>query len=95
MDPVTRCLEIARRLSEASSAHGAYERDTLAGVYDTQWAEWYANYLVNNGWNSLFAQPWSDRALAAALRNADTDHRARAPHDPWVEHYARHFCANP
>ena len=95
MDSKTRCLEIAQRLSATSAAHATFERDALAGVYDAEWAEWYAHHLLTNGWNTLFAQPWSDATLAAALRDADTDQRAHAPHEPWIEYYTRRFCANP
>jgi hypothetical protein len=39
--------DLARLLREAEEAHGRYERDELGGERDEQWADWYADYVVN------------------------------------------------
>jgi hypothetical protein len=39
--------ELARLLSEAEKAHGQYEKDELGGERDADWAEWYAEFIVN------------------------------------------------
>jgi hypothetical protein len=83
-----RRTEIARRLKEASAAHFEYEQTVLKGVYDQQWAEWYADYLIAHDWNALFRSAWNVPQLADALRRAHADQRANAPETVWQEHYA-------
>ena len=39
--------EMAGLLREAEAAHGVYEREELNGVRDEEWAEWYADYIVD------------------------------------------------
>lgn len=38
--------DLAGALRRAEAAHGEYERQTLAGVRDANWSDWYAEYLV-------------------------------------------------
>ena len=40
-------------LYRTSSAHGEYETTELNGVYDVAWADWYADWAIRNGLNSL------------------------------------------
>ena len=40
---------VAALLREAETAHGAYETNDLAGVYDEAWPAWYAAYLIEHG----------------------------------------------
>ncbi|SRR5581483_5424942 len=93
MDQQNRRAELARRLSEANAAHAEYEQQVLNGVYDQQWAEWYAHYLVTHGWNKGLERAWEESALAAALRAAEAAHRANAPDRPWQEYYAEYLNA--
>lgn len=39
--------ELARYLQAAEAAHGKYETEELGGVRDEEWAEWYAEFIVN------------------------------------------------
>jgi hypothetical protein len=39
--------ELADLLREAEAAHGKYETEELDGVRDEQWADWYADFIVN------------------------------------------------
>jgi hypothetical protein len=39
--------ELARYLRAAEAAHGKYETEELGGVRDEEWAEWYAEFIVN------------------------------------------------
>lgn len=86
-----RRSELAQRLAAAGAAHGEYESNALHGEYDQQWAEWYARFLLEQGWNTLFERVWTADELAAALREADAAHRAHAPDARWYEYYAAHL----
>lgn len=33
-------------LNKAAAAHGIHEAEELGGVYDEQWPEWYAEYML-------------------------------------------------
>ncbi len=48
---------IATLLKQAMKAHGVYEKNELHGVYDEQWPDWYAGFVIEHGMNSLLAQP--------------------------------------
>mgnify|MGYP000188557401 FL=1 len=86
-----RRAKIIEQLAAAQAAHAEYEATTLNGVYDQQWADWYAEYLLAHGWNDLFSQSWAADSLTAALRQADAAHRATAPQQRWHEFYAAQF----
>ena len=40
-------------LVQTMEAHGRYEESELNGVYDQEWARWYAAYAVEHGIGSL------------------------------------------
>ncbi len=86
--------ELVRRLEAAGSAHGEYETKSLNGVYDQQWADWYAQYLIENGWNDQFSQKWTAPQLAEALRQADTNHRTDPSKPAWSKFYAARFATS-
>ncbi len=46
---MTQVSAIAALLREAELAHGAYQTDVLGGVFDADWAAWYATYLLDHG----------------------------------------------
>lgn len=77
-----------RQLEAAGAAHFVYEKNDLHGEYDQQWAEWYADYLIANGWNDLFENAWGVEDLSVALRESDAAHRAHSPNARWTEFYA-------
>ena len=95
-DPaITQVARLAALLGEAGAAHGRYEEEALGGVYDQQWAEWYARYLADHGFYTLLGvtDPADRPALAEWLAAADASHRAHAPGEPWSAYYARYFLA--
>lgn len=94
MDDQERRAELSQRLASASAAHAEYEMTALHGEYDQEWAEWYARYLLDHGWNDLFAQEWMPDELADALRRSDIEQRANAPHRHWYEYYAELLARN-
>jgi hypothetical protein len=85
---------LARLLREASGAHAVYERDTLGGVRDDDWADWYAGYMLEHEAASIPGWPAGGRTrkgTAALLTRADASHRASAPQEEWPEYYARYI----
>lgn len=94
MDDQARRAALVQRLSAANAAHGEYEKTVLHGVYDEQWPEWYAAYLIDRGWNELFARVWNVDELSAALRQADAAYRAAASNVSWQEFYAARFAVS-
>lgn len=92
MDDQQRRTTLSRRLIEAAKAHFEYEKTVLQGVYDQQWAGWYADFLIGHQWNELFRDHWTVPELAEALRQADIDYKANAPQTKWQDHYAARFA---
>ena len=75
-------------LTAAGAAHSVYEKNELNGEYDQQWAEWYAQYLVEHGWNDLFQNAWNVPDLTTALQDSNAAHRQYEPNARWYEFYA-------
>lgn len=44
-DPSTTEI-ILNLLTSAATAHGVYESEVLAGVYDLEWPQWYADHMT-------------------------------------------------
>ena len=88
MDTPQRAAELAQQLNAAGDAHFVYETNELGGVYDEQWSDWYATYLLAHNWNANFTRVWTRDDLAATLRELNAAQRAGAPDTPWIEFYA-------
>lgn len=91
MEDEKRRIELRRRLVDASRAHDKYQTEELGGVYHEQWSEWYAQYMLERDWNSLFTREWTLPELTEGLRQADIEQRERAPQDNWYDYYADYF----
>jgi len=91
----TNELAVAALLRDAESAHGAYERDALAGVYDQEWPAWYVRYLLAHGLADALPGAGmlpADR-LAALLKEFADDYERERPATPWPDVYARRLVA--
>ncbi len=42
----TLTVVLLEALKDASKAHGVYEAKELAGVYDDNWPQWYAEHMT-------------------------------------------------
>jgi hypothetical protein len=86
-----RIAALEALLTETEEAHGAYEAAELKGVYDEDWAHWYAGYAVEHGIGELLGRAVTvdelARFLARSWRDSQEDERARA--EPWPAHTAR------
>ena len=86
--------ELVRLLKETSAAHAVYEKETLGGVRDEHWADWYAAYMLEHAAGAVEGWPRDARrqdALAVLLSMADESHRTNAPQQEWPEYYARYI----
>ena len=79
---------ITELLSETASAHHSYEQDELGGARDEEWAQWYADRLLEQGLaDSLSGSPSSDE-VAAVLTAATADHEVEGSETEWSEYAA-------
>jgi hypothetical protein len=83
-------------LVQAEAAHGVYETTELNGVYDQDWARWYAAYAVDHGLGEIVGHAiTADRLgefLAAAFR--DYERADPKPGEPWAAVTARRILAD-
>ena len=84
-----RTDEIAMLLTRAGEAHGVYEETVLNGVYDMEWAAWYAKFLVENGIGDLLGQSVTIEAMTTFLTQADEQHKAAGADEHWTRFYGR------
>jgi len=83
----------AALLRAASAAHGEYETRELGGVYDLNWPDWYATYLLEHGWEEFVGHVVTVEALSGALRACDAAYKLEAPRAAWPDFYAQRLHA--
>ena len=79
---------VAALLSQAGSAHGVYEENELNGVYDQNWPDWYAAYLVRHGLGDLLGTPIAVEQLSSLLKQYDQEYTRERPGVGWPQFYA-------
>jgi hypothetical protein len=82
--------EITALLLETEQAHGRYETTELKGVYDTDWARWYAAYAVEHGMAELIGSPVTADQLAETLTTAFAAFEVHSPQpgETWATYAA-------
>ena len=82
---------IAALLRETEAAHGAYDTDILGGVFDEDWAAWYAKYLLDHrlGDHLPGTQCPDVETLTAMLTRFAADYEREENTGPWPDVYAR------
>ena len=82
-------------LSETEAAHGVHETTELGGVYDEEWAEWYAAYAIEHGIAELVGHPVAADELARFLASTFTGFKGLDPNssEPWAAWTARRMTA--
>lgn len=73
MESDPRIDAVTTLLTEAESAHGTYEAMDLGGVYDRDWASWYAEYMIEHGLDDIVGHPTPLDRLAPFLATAYGD----------------------
>lgn len=85
-----RSEAVAALLLETEGAHGVYETAELNGVYDEEWARWYAGFAVDHGLGELIGHPVTADEVAAFLSSAFADFQALDPKaGTWASHIGR------
>jgi hypothetical protein len=86
---------VAALLREAETAHGVYETNDLAGVYDEAWPAWYAAYLLEHGLSDHLpgAEHLDVATLAAMLTRLAADYERGEQANPWPDVYAQGIVA--
>lgn len=79
---------IERLLRRAGSAHGVYEESVLHGVYDENWPIWYAQWILDHGFNTLVARPVDAGHLSRLLADLHKQHTQTDKAQPWPVFYA-------
>jgi hypothetical protein len=82
-------------LAQAGEAHGKYEETELNGVYDKDWAGWYAAYAVEHGIGALIGHTISTDRLAEFLARSNVEFEGTEPRsaEPWAAYTARRISA--
>jgi|GEM_PF-2357823 len=82
---------VAELRGRAGAAHGVYEEGELGGVYDQQWPQWYAAYLVAHGLSDLVGRALTAAQVAAWLADCDAAYKAACPGIGWAAYYGATF----
>jgi hypothetical protein len=87
--------EIERLLVNTLAAHSVYETTVLGGVYDEDWAGWYAAYLRDHGLPAVLPRAASLDAsqLRAILAQLHRDYTEESPDADWQPWYAERLGA--
>lgn len=80
---------VADLLGRAGAAHGVYEEGELGGVYDQQWPQWYAAYLMEHGLCDLVGAVLTVEEVAGWLSGCHAAYQAERPPVGWPAFYAR------
>lgn len=86
--------EISSLLTQAGMAHHEYEQNILKGVYDRDWASWYADYALTNGLNKLLNASLTVEQLTQLLVQTDKQYEAETPTQSWSDYTAEKMCSS-
>jgi hypothetical protein len=86
--------EISSLLSQAGMAHHEYEQNILKGVYDREWAIWYADYVLTNGLNKLLKTSITVEQLTQLLVQTNSQYEAENPTQNWSDYTAEKICSS-
>jgi hypothetical protein len=86
-----RAQAIGALLAETEAAHGSFEAAELKGIYDQDWARWYASYAVEHGIGERLGHDVMPDQLAEFLARTYTDFEQAdpKPREPWTAYIAR------
>jgi hypothetical protein len=81
--------KVAALLVEAGKAHHEYEQRVLQGVYDRDWAIWYAEYTLDRGLNKLLVRSLTLVELGQLLSEINQQYEAENSPLSWAEYTAQ------
>lgn len=82
---------ISDLLGRAEEAHGAYETSELGGVYDRDWARWYATYVIGQGLAGMLGHEVEEGDVERVLVEAYGEYERLGPEpgEAWTAYVAR------
>lgn len=89
-----RIEAIKALLDQAEAAHGTFEATELQGVYDREWARWYAVYAVEHGIGERLGHDVSADRLSELLAGSFVEFQQAdpTPAEPWADYAARRIA---
>lgn len=87
-----RVEAVTNLLLEAELHHGAYEARDLGGVYDRDWASWYAEYAIEHGLHDALGRATPLDRVGPFLARAYAEFEQRDPRPDrgeWAGYIAR------
>ncbi|HET9520979.1 MAG TPA: hypothetical protein VFO73_08045 [Candidatus Limnocylindrales bacterium] len=89
-----RIEALSALLSETEEAHGVYETAELNGVYDEDWATWYAAEAERRGIGEVVGHPVPTGRLAEFLASTFLEFKQAdpKPSEPWAAYTARRIA---
>jgi hypothetical protein len=84
--------QITGLLRRTGNAHGQYETTVLHGVYDQDWAVWYADWAIKNGLNELLGTGFDATAFGNLLSEINEDHQREGRNLTWAEFTAQRLA---
>lgn len=90
-----RTDDVTALLVRTAEAHGRYEESELDGVYDQEWAGWYAAYAVEHGIGDLVGHAVTAERLAGFLADTFAEFRQIEPEPAggWPGYASRRIVA--
>jgi hypothetical protein len=76
--------QIESLLIQAEQAHGQYEQTILNGIYDQDWAIWYANYVIDQGIDKVLNRSFSGERLSQFLSQSYEQYKAEQSQKTWA-----------
>jgi hypothetical protein len=83
--------QVESLLIQAEHAHGQYERTVLNGVYDQDWAVWYAEYAIDQGIEKLINRPFLTEQLGQFLSQTYEQYQADRSQQTWAAYTAENL----
>ncbi len=80
--------QITDLIVKTSWAHHEYQETVLNGVYNVNWAPWYASYLIENGLGELLGYNIDKETLTKFLVDVDKKYQLEKPNQKWPVYYA-------
>ena len=87
MQPITHRVELL--LIQTEQAHGQYEQTILNGIYDQNWAVWYANYAIEQGIEKAPNRSFSREQLSQFLSQSYEQYKAEKSQKTWAAYTAQ------
>jgi hypothetical protein len=81
--------QVESLLIRAEQAHGQSEQTILNGIYDQDWAIWYANYVIDQGIDKVLNRSFSGERLSQLLSRSYEQYKAEQSQKTWAAYTAQ------